>query len=149
MASSLNMLGRASTMASGSVSGRRYLISTASVAPSLKRCNRYTRRLSAGREAVSLKAIIWRTGLDYAHAAPGSQWRAESLWSALLGHRQRELGLRGKFHPDSYAEAYKRFESHFPRFHNQPLFLIARGPDGNNPHENAAWTQSFFQHLSQ
>jgi len=62
-----------------------------------------------------------------------------------IGNESWDCG--GKFHPDSYAEAYKRFESHFPRFHNQLLFLIACGPDGNKPYESAAWTQDFFQHL--
>jgi len=53
-----------------------------------------------------------------------------------IGNECWECG--GKFRPDTYADAYKRFETHFPRFHNQPVFLIACGPDGNKPHENAA-----------
>src|SRR6266498_1678829 len=64
-----------------------------------------------------------------------------------IGNESWECG--GKFHPETYADAYKRFESHFPRFEGQPLFLIACGPDGNKPHENAAWTEGFFKRLSE
>ena len=62
-----------------------------------------------------------------------------------IGNESWECG--GKFHPETYADAYKRFESHFPRFEGQPLFLIACGPDGNKPQENAAWTEGFFTRL--
>lgn len=67
------------------------------------------------------------------------------LWG--IGNESWDCG--GKFRPDSYADEYKRFESHFPRFHDQPLFLIACGPDGNKPYENAAWTEGFFKRLSE
>ncbi len=62
-----------------------------------------------------------------------------------IGNESWDCG--GKFRPDSYADEYKRFESHFPRFHNQAPFLIACGPDGNKPAENIAWTEGFFKRL--
>lgn len=62
-----------------------------------------------------------------------------------IGNASWECG--GKFRLDSYADEYKRFESHFPRFHNQTPFVIACGPDGNKPQETTAWTQGFFQRL--
>ena len=64
-----------------------------------------------------------------------------------IGNESWECG--GKFHPETYADAYKRFESHFPRFEGQSQFLIACGPDGNKPQENAAWTEGFFTRLSE
>lgn len=64
-----------------------------------------------------------------------------------IGNESWDCG--GKFRPDTYADAYKRFESHFPRFEGQQPFLIACGPDGNKPHENAAWTEGFLTRLSE
>lgn len=62
-----------------------------------------------------------------------------------IGNESWDCG--GKFRPDTYADEYKRFESHFPRFEGQSPFLIACGPDGNKPRENAAWTDGFFSRL--
>jgi len=64
-----------------------------------------------------------------------------------IGNESWDCG--GKFRPDSYADEYKRFESHFPRFENQSTFLIACGPDGNKPHETERWTRGFFERVGE
>ena len=61
-----------------------------------------------------------------------------------IGHENWDRG--GKFTPQTYAEAYRRFESHFPRFQNQEPFLIGCGPDGNSA-ESARWTRQVLEGL--
>jgi alpha-N-arabinofuranosidase len=61
----------------------------------------------------------------------------------LWGVGNEAWGCGGHFCPEDYAAEYKRFATYLPDFANTPLFLIACGPDGNNP----AWTQRFFTKL--
>lgn len=96
----------------------------------------------------------WVEYCNYAGNTTISQRRVENGAPEPFGVRFWGIGNEswdcgGKFRPDTYADEYKRFESHFPRFQNDPLFLIACGPDGNKPHENVAWTQGFFKRLSE
>jgi alpha-N-arabinofuranosidase len=94
----------------------------------------------------------WVEYCNYAGTTTITQRRVANGTAEPFGVRYWGIGNEswdcgGKFRPDSYADEYKRFESHFPRFHNQAPFLIACGPDGNKPHETTAWTQGFFQRL--
>jgi alpha-N-arabinofuranosidase len=94
----------------------------------------------------------WVEYCNYAGTTTLTQRRVANGAAAPFGVRYWGIGNEswecgGKFRPDSYADEYKRFESHFPRFHNQAPFLIACGPDGNKPHETTAWTAGFFQRL--
>jgi alpha-N-arabinofuranosidase len=53
-------------------------------------------------------------------------------------------GCGGNFCPEDYAAEYKRHATYLRDFGDAKLFLIACGPDGNNPD----WTRRFFQKLA-
>ena len=52
-------------------------------------------------------------------------------------------GCGGHFTPEDYASEYRRFATYLRGFGETPLYLIAAGPDGNDPQ----WTRRFFQKL--
>lgn len=52
-------------------------------------------------------------------------------------------GCGGNFCPEDYAAEYKRYATYLRDFGGTPLFLIACGPDGNNPD----WTRRFLSKL--
>ena len=52
-------------------------------------------------------------------------------------------GCGGHFTPEDYAAEYRRFSTYLRDFRDTPLYLIACGPDGNDPD----WTRRFFDHL--
>lgn len=52
-------------------------------------------------------------------------------------------GCGGSFCPEDYGAEYKRFATYLRGFGNTPLYLIACGPNGNNPD----WTRRFFGKL--
>lgn len=52
-------------------------------------------------------------------------------------------GCGGNFCPEDYAAEYKRFATYAREFGGTRPFLIACGPDGNDPN----WTTRFFQKL--
>ncbi|WP_337103698.1 alpha-N-arabinofuranosidase [Paenibacillus sp. YIM B09110] len=63
-----------------------------------------------------------------------------------IGNESWDCG--GKFMPDTYADAYRHFESNFPNFYGKPSYLIACGPDGNKLEERKEWTSAFFGQLA-
>lgn len=53
-------------------------------------------------------------------------------------------GCGGNFCPEDYASEYRRFATYLRDFSGTPLYLIACGPDGNQPD----WTRRFFAKLA-
>jgi alpha-N-arabinofuranosidase len=52
-------------------------------------------------------------------------------------------GCGGNMEPEEYAGEYRRFSTYLRDFSGTPLFLIACGPNGNDPE----WTRRFFTAL--
>jgi alpha-N-arabinofuranosidase len=52
-------------------------------------------------------------------------------------------GCGGNMEPEEYAREYRRYSTYLRDFSDTPLFLIACGPNGNDPE----WTRRFFSSL--
>jgi len=82
------------------------------------------------------------TGERAAHGAPEPFGIRHWSLGTLSG------GRGAKFLPETYADAYRQFESVFPRFPGAARSLIASGPDGNQTRSRAGWTRRVLARLS-
>jgi alpha-N-arabinofuranosidase len=87
--------------------------------------------------------------VEYCNAPAGSTTLAdervangdrEPLGVRTWGVGNESWGCGGKFTPEDYCAAYRRFTEWVPGY-GVPLYLIAAGPDGNN----LDWTRRFFK----
>ena len=87
--------------------------------------------------------------VEYCNAPPGSTTLADERVAngdrAPLGVRywgvgNESWGCGGKFTPEDYCAAYRRFTEWVPSY-GVPLYLIAAGPNGND----LDWTRRFFR----
>jgi len=91
----------------------------------------------------------WVEYCNFPGASSLARQRAENGSPATFNVRywgvgNEAWGCGGNFCAEDYATEYRRFATYLHDLGETKLFLIACGPDGNNPD----WTRRFFQKLS-